>query len=165
MSAETPIWMPSPLRAADANLSRFIAQVAERRAGVADYASLYRWSIERPAEFWEALWAFADVAGERGDGPALEHGERMPGARWFGGARLNFAENLLRGPDAEPALVFRNERGTRRELSRGQLRSEVARVAAGLARDGVGAGDVVAGFLPNVPEAVIAMLAAASLGA
>jgi acetoacetyl-CoA synthetase len=165
MMAETPIWTPSPLRVADANLTRFITHVLERRREVTDYAALYRWSIERPAEFWEALWAFAEVAGERGDGPALEHGERMPGARWFRGSRLNFAENLLRGPDAEPALVFRNERGARRELSRAELRSEVARVAAGLARDGVVAGDVVAGFLPNVPEAVIAMLAAASLGA
>ena len=89
----------------------------------------------------------------------------MPGARWFPGARLNFAENLLRGPDAEPAIVFRNERGDRRELSWQALRSEVARVAAGLARDGVGPGDVVAAFLPNLPETVIAMLAAASRGA
>ena len=98
-------------------------------------------------------------------GPALEHGDRMPGARWFPGATLNFAENLLRGPDAEPAIVFRSERGDRRELSWQSLRAEVGRVAAGLARDGVGPGDVVAAFLPNLPETVIAMLAAASRGA
>src|SRR5687768_14074087 len=139
--------------------------VEGRGPPVADPDALYRWSIERPGDFWEALWAFADVTGDRGDGPALEHGERMPGARWFAGAKLNFAENLLRGPDAEPAIVFRNERGDRRELSWQALRSEVARVAAGLARDGVGPGDVVAAFLPNLPETVIAMLAASSRGA
>ena len=165
MSAEPPIWKPSRLRAADANLTRFMAAVAASGRSVPDYEALYGWSVEEPAAFWESLWAFAGVVGERGAGPALEHGDRMPGARWFHGARLNFAENLLRGPDAEPAIVFRNERGTRRELSWMVLRAEVARIAAGLARDGVVPGDVVAGFLPNLPEAVIAMLAAASVGA
>ena len=165
MTAESPIWTPSLFRIADANLTRFMTFVEGRGPPVADPDALYRWSIERPGDFWEALWAFADVTGDRGDGPALEHGERMPGARWFAGAKLNFAENLLRGPDAEPAIVFRNERGDRRELSWQALRSEVARVAAGLARDGVGPGDVVAAFLPNLPETVIAMLAAASRGA
>ena len=165
MGAEQPIWSPSLFRIADANLMRFMTFVEGRGPPVPDPDALYRWSIERPGDFWEALWAFADVTGDRGDGPALEHGERMPGARWFAGAKLNFAENLLRGPDAEPAIVFRNERGDRRELSWQALRSEVARVAAGLARDGVGPGDVVAAFLPNLPETVIAMLAAASRGA
>jgi acetoacetyl-CoA synthetase len=165
VSAEPPIWTPSPLRIADANLTRFIALAGRRGAPADGYDALYRWSIERPDAFWEALWDFACVAGERGAGPALVDGERMPGARWFPGARLNFAENLLRGPDAEPAIVFRNERGERREIAWGELRAGVARVALGLARDGVGPGDVVAGFLPNLPEAVIAMLAAASLGA
>jgi acetoacetyl-CoA synthetase len=165
VSAEPPIWTPSPLRAADANLTRFMSAVAARGAGVEDYGALYRWSVENPAVFWEALWDFAGVAGERGAGPALEHGERMPGARWFAGARLNFAENLLRGPDAEPAIVFRNERGARREVSWVKLRAEVARIASGLRRDGIAPGDVVAGYLPNLPEAVVAMLAAASIGA
>ncbi len=165
MSAESPIWTPSLFRIADANLTRFMALVEGRGARIADPDELHRWSVESPEDFWEALWEFAAVAGDRGGGPALEHGERMPGARWFPGAKLNFAENLLRGPDAEPAIVFRNERGDRRELSWQALRSEVARVAAGLARDGVGRGDVVAAFTPNLPEAVIAMLAAASRGA
>jgi acetoacetyl-CoA synthetase len=165
VSAESPIWTPSLFRIADANLTRFMALVEGRGARIADPDELHRWSVESPEDFWEALWEFAAVAGDRGGGPALEHGERMPGARWFPGAKLNFAENLLRGPDAEPAIVFRNERGDRRELSWQALRSEVARVAAGLARDGVGRGDVVAAFTPNLPEAVIAMLAAASRGA
>jgi acetoacetyl-CoA synthetase len=165
VGAELPIWSPSLFRIADANLTRFMTFVEGRGPPIPDPDALYRWSIERPGDFWEALWAFADVAGNRGDGPALEHADRMPGARWFPGARLNFAENLLCGPDGEPAIVFRNERGDRRELSWQSLRSEVARVAAGLARDGVGPGDVVAAFLPNLPETVIAMLAATSRGA
>ncbi len=165
MVAESPIWTPSLFRIADANLTRFITFVEGRGLRIADADALYRWSVERPADFWEALWSFADVAGDRGGGPALEGGDRMPGARWFPGAKLNFAENLLRGPDAEPAIVFRNERGQRRELDWQSLRAEAARVAPGLARDGVGPGDVVAAFLPNLPEAVIAMLAAASRGA
>ena len=165
MGAETPIWTPSLFRIADANLTRFLAQAAARGVAVTDSESLYRWSVDQPAAFWEAVWDFAGVVGDRGTGPALVDGSRMPGARWFPGARLNFAENLLRGPDEEPAIVFRNERGDRRELSRGQLRADTARIAAGLVRDGVGPGDVVAGFLPNVPETVVAMLASASIGA
>jgi acetoacetyl-CoA synthetase len=165
MGADEPIWTPSLFRIADAELTRFMAFADARGADARDYAALHAWSTAQPAAFWDALWEFAGVAGERGDGPALEGGDRMPGARWFPGARLNFAENLLRGPDAEPAIVFRNERGERRELSWSLLRGDVARIAAGLASDGVGPGDVVAGFLPNLPEAVIAMLATASLGA
>src|SRR5688572_2967153 len=139
--------------------------VEGRGPRIADPDALYRWSVDRPGDFWEALWAFAGVAGDRGDGPALEHGDRMPGARWFSGARLNFAENLLRGPDGETAIVFRNERGDRRELTWRELREDVARIADGLRADGIGPGDVVAAYLPNLPETVIAMLAAASLGA
>ncbi len=166
MSAETPIWTPSLFRIEDANLTRFMAFVEARGTRLTDYDSLYRWSIGDPAAFWAALWDFCGVRGERGGNAVLTHGERMPGARWFPAARLNFAENLLAaGPDAEPAIVFRNERGYRREVRWGELRAEVGRVAAGLAGDGIGPGDVVAGYLPNLPEAVIAMLAATSLGA
>jgi acetoacetyl-CoA synthetase len=165
MSAEPPIWTPSLFRIADANLTRFMAFAGSHGAPTSDYDAFHAWSVTEPAAFWDTLWEFAGVVGPRGTGPALEHGDRMPGARWFAGARLNFAENLLRGPDAEPAIVFRNELGARREISWKELRAEVARIAAGLRADGVGPGDVVAGFLPNMPEAVIAMLASASLGA
>jgi len=166
VSDAQPIWTPSLFRIADANLTRFMAFVESRGTRIPDYDALYRWSVADPGAFWEALWGFCGVRGSRGEGPALADGERMPGARWFPGARLNFAENLLAaGPDAEPAIVFRNERGDRRELAWGELRAEVARIAAGLRDMGVGDGDVVAGFLPNLPEAVIAMLATASVGA
>jgi acetoacetyl-CoA synthetase len=165
MGAEQPIWTPSLLRIADANLTRFMAFAGSRGAPIDDYPEFHRWSVEQPAAFWEALLEFADVIAERGSGPALVDGERMPGARWFPGARLNFAENLLRGPDREPALIFRNERAMRRTVSWQELRSDVARIASGLRACGIGPGDRVAGYLPNLPEAVIAMLATASLGA
>jgi acetoacetyl-CoA synthetase len=165
MESDEPIWTPSLFRIADANLTRFMSFAAARGADAADYGALYDWSVAKPAAFWEALFDFAGVIGDRGSGPVLADGDRMPGARWFPGARLNFAENLLRGPDAGPAIVFRNERGARRELSWRELRAETARIAAGLRADGIGPGDVVAGFLPNLPESVIAMLATSSIGA
>jgi acetoacetyl-CoA synthetase len=162
-----PIWSPSPQRASATNLARFMACVNARQgAQMADYSDLYRWSIDKPAQFWSELARFADIrASWVKDGPVIANAEQMPAARFFTGARLNFAENLLRYRDACPALVFRNERGTRHELSYRQLYAEVARVAAGLKAAGVGAGDRVAAFMPNLPETAIAMLATASLGA
>jgi acetoacetyl-CoA synthetase len=133
---------------------------------MADYSDVYRWSIDNPAQFWAEVARFADVrASCAKDGPVIENPGAMPGARFFPSARLNFAENLLRHRDTLPALVFRNERGERRELSYRQLYDEVARVAAGLKAAGVVAGDRVAAFMPNLPETAVAMLATASLGA
>jgi acetoacetyl-CoA synthetase len=160
------IWRPSAARIANSNLTRFMRCVNARRGlELRDYAALYAWSVDEPADFWTELARFADVRAEWGAGPAIEHPERMPGARFFPAARLNFAANLLKFADERPALVFRNERGTRRALSYGELRAEVARIADGLRSAGVGAGDRVAGYLPNLPETTIAMLATASLGA
>ena len=165
MNDETPIWTPSPLRRADAKLTRFTAFAQARGAPQGDYSALWAWSVAQPSDFWEALLEFTGVIAERGDGPALSDGGKMPGASWFGSTRLNFAENLLRHAGPEPAIVFCNERGARRELSRDWLAAEAARVADGLRTAGVQAGDRVAGFLPNVPEAVVAMLATSSIGA
>ena len=139
--------------------------VASRGIPLPDYAALYRWSIEDPEAFWSALWRFCDVIGE-GPGPPLgARAGEMPGAEWFPEARLNFAENLLRRRDDAPALVFRGEDRVRRTLSFAELYARVARLAAALRAWGVQPGDRVAGYLPNLPEAVIAMLAAASVGA
>src|SRR5580693_2663807 len=162
----TELWRPPAARIADANLTRFMKCLNARRGmHLADYDALYAWSLAEPEQFWTELARFADVRGDFTAGPVLEHPQQMPGARFFPNARLNFAENLLKFDDEEPALVFRNERGTRRSLSYRELRFEVARVAAGLRDAGVVAGDRVAGFLPNLPETTIAMLATASLGA
>jgi len=161
-----PVWTPSAERIAGANITRFIACVSARRSlNLKSHADLYAWSIEQPGEFWSELARFADVRADWGSGPAIENGALMPGARFFPTARLNFAENLLRFRDRHPAIVFRNDRGTRRELSYQELHEEVARIAAGLRAAGVVAGDRIAGFMPNLPETAIAMLATASLGA
>jgi acetoacetyl-CoA synthetase len=121
--------------------------------------------VEQPGSFWSLVWSFCDVEGD-GPGPALaDDVGRMPGTRWFPEARLNFAENLLRGDPAAPALVFRGEDRVERRLDRAQLREAVSRLAAALRAWGIEPGDRVCGVLPNGPEAVIALLAAASLGA
>src|ERR1700719_4028369 len=160
------LWRPSPARVADANLTRFMRCLNKRRGTqLREYDELYAWSLADPAAFWSELARFADVRAEWGTGPAVDQPHAMPGARFFPAATLNFAANLLRYDDDQPALVFRNERGTRRTLSYRELRTQVARVADGLRSAGVGAGDRVAGFLPNLPEATIAMLATASVGA
>ena len=160
------LWQPSPERIANANLTRFAALASERHGlNAADYATLHQWSIENRAAFWSALWDYAEIIGERGDGPVLIDGDRMPGAKWFPGARLNFAENLLRRRDDAPAILFRGEDRVRRSLSFRQLHDAVSTLAQGLRAAGVATGDRVAGYLPNMPETVVAMLATTSIGA
>jgi acetoacetyl-CoA synthetase len=161
-------------------MTAFLQRVRERRpAGaeaVADFPSLYRWSVAHPGAFWPEVWAFCEVIAEGRPGlPPWEEVvvglERMAppdpdlGPRWFTGARLNFAENLLRFADDREALVFWNELGRRRALTYRELGAAVATVAGALQAHGIAPGDRVAGFLPNLPETVIAMLATASLGA
>jgi acetoacetyl-CoA synthetase len=160
------IWTPSRERAAGSHLARFIGCVNARHGRrISTYDELHAWSIDEPAQFWRELATFSDTRAEWGSEPVLQQPQAMPGARWFAGTRLSFAENLLRYDDANPAILFANERGARRTLSWRDLRAEVARVAAGLRDAGVEPGDRVAGFLPNLPEAVIAMLATSSVGA
>jgi len=165
------IWHPSPARVAAANLTRFIESVNARTGlQLRDYDHLYAWSVEQPADFWTELARFADVRIDWGTGaPITDEAGRpslqMPGARFFRDSRLNFAENLLRFNDDQPAIVFRNERGTRSVISYKELRDTVARIADGLRAAGVVAGDRVAAYMPNLPETMIAMLAAASIGA
>jgi acetoacetyl-CoA synthetase len=161
-----PIWSPSPERVARSQLTRFMRFVRERhRAPVPDYPALHRWSIEFPENFWSGLWDFCEIRAQTRATQILEDGNRMPGARWFIDARCNYAENLLRRDGDTAAIIFLNERGQRRELSWAELRRETARIADGLRAAGVQPGDRVAGYLPNLPETVIAMLAATSLGA
>jgi acetoacetyl-CoA synthetase len=161
-----PLWRPSPQRIAAARLTEF-ARFAQARAGRAlgDYAGLHAWSVaDRPA-FWQAVW---DYAGLRAHTPAravVEDAERMPGSRWFPGATLNYAEHLLRYADDRPALVWRNERRERRVLTYADLHREAGAVAAVLRAWDVAPGDRVCGVMPNIPEAIVAMLAAASIGA
>jgi len=159
------LWSPGVRRIQDANISRFMQLIRqERDPGVIDYQSLYRFSIESPKAFWRAIWEFGGVVGFSGSN-IVEEFERMPGAHWFPDARLNFAENMLRYRDDRQALVFKSETGLNSSMSYRQLYKQVAGVASALRSMGVEPGDRVAGYLPNIPETVIAMLAATSVGA
>ncbi len=160
------VWEPSPERVAAARITAFAAGLA-REAGrtFADYGQLHAWTVDNPAAFWRQVWEFCGVVGDGPGDVVLEDPQAMLGARWFPGVRLNYAENMLQGPDQQVVIVFRAEDGRQQEWTRGRLRREVARVAAALKADGVEPGDRVAGFLPNIPESVAAMLAAATVGA
>ena len=162
------MWRPSAERVAGANLTAF-AQRAGARHGVAlpDYSALHRWSVEQPEAFWRELWRDAGVIGDAGARTLVDR-ERMPGARFFPDARLNYAENLLAGRAARgaaDALVFWGEDKVKRRFSNAELLSAVSRTAQALRAAGVGEGDRVAAYMPNMPETIIAMLATASLGA
>jgi acetoacetyl-CoA synthetase len=156
--SDRPLWTPNPEAAARTGMARFM-----RLAGKRDYAELHRWSVEQPGDFWELVWKFGEVRGEPGL-RRLINPERMPGATWFPEAKLNFAQNLLRERDASLAISFWGEDRVKRQLSRRQLYDLVSRLAQALAAAGVRKGDRVAGYLPNLPESVAAMLATASLG-
>jgi acetoacetyl-CoA synthetase len=131
---------------------------------LADYEALYAFSIERPADFWRAMWTFADIRGHMGERVVVDL-DRMPGARFFPDARLNFAENVLRLRDGTPALIFNGEGQRHRSVSHAQLFSEVCRFATALRRAGIQPGDRVAGYMPNMPETIMAALGAAAIGA
>ncbi len=180
ISEGAPLWIPDSERVLHANLTAFIAHIRSTRPagskGVNDFGSLYQWSVQQPAAFWPEVWRFSGVVADERPGrepwdEVVVGLDRMAppdpklGPRWFTGARLNFAENLLRYADDRPALIFWNEGGRQRTLSYADLGHEVSRVAAALEEHGIVPGDRVAGFLPNMPEAVIAMLATTSLGA
>jgi len=161
-----PLWTPSPERIESANLTAFVRHARERwGVDARDHAALHTWSVTEPAQFWQSVWSFCGVIGDPGTGPALVGGQRMPGARWFPAARLNYAENLLRRRDRSPAIVFWGEDRLKSEVTCAELYSEVSRLAQVLRELGVQPGERVAGYMPNIPGTVIAMLATASLGA
>jgi acetoacetyl-CoA synthetase len=130
-----PLWTPSPQRAAGSELARFM-----KLAGKSDYEALHRWSVEKPEDFWELVWRFGEVRGEPGVRRLLD-AERMPGAKWFPDATLNFAENLLRERSNRDAIVFRGEDRIRRKLSQKNLYDLVSRLSQALADAGVKKGD------------------------
>lgn len=154
-----PLWQPNPNTVGDTRMAMFMQAMGHGR-----YADLWQWSIDQPEVFWSKLWDFCGAVGDKGQ-TVLRDGDRMPGARWFPEARLNYAENLLKNRDEGEALVFWGEDKVKRRLSRAALYAEVARFQRFLVDAGVGEGDRVAGYLPNLPETLIAMLAATSLGA
>jgi acetoacetyl-CoA synthetase len=166
MTSNTCLWTPSTERVESSHVEIFRHRVNERFPVKLDnYTDLHDWSVKHSSDFWSQLWDYADIISETRGSLVLENENAMPGARWFPEARLNFAQNLLRTGSDAPALIFQGETGSPREISRTQLYKEVRAVAQALRDMGVGVGDRVAGFLPNIPEALIAMLATSAVGA
>ena len=160
MSSNPIVWRPDDERVRQSAMYRFMQE-----AGCDNYDALYRWSIDESPAFWQRLAEFCEVRFERDADTVLTRPDDIMHAGWFAGARLNYAEHLLRHGGDGAALVFVGEDGARREISRNALRRHVGEVAAALMAAGIGEGDRVAGCMPNCPEAVIAMLATTSLGA
>lgn len=165
MSADI-MWIPSPVQLKYSQMTDFLNFVNESNdLNLQSYNDLYQWSVDNIEGFWGLFWKWSGVIASHQWNKVVSYPGRMPGALWFGGSKLNFAENLLKYRDERTAIIFRGEEKVSRELSYRTLYEEVSRVARALKKNGVNKGDRVAGFIPNLPEAIIAMLAAASIGA
>ena len=161
----SPLWTPSRDRVAATRLTAFMRAVASRfQVPIGDYAALYEFSITRPEDFWRLMWEFGAVRGTMGPRVAADL-DRMPGATFFPDATLNFADNLLADRSSRIAILFKGEDRPIRTLTHAELYDGVARFAHALRREGISPGDRVAGYVPNVPEAIIAVLGAAAVGA
>jgi acetoacetyl-CoA synthetase len=164
--SERPMWEPSQALIENANVTAFARQAIRRwKLEFNTYPEFYAWSVDRPEQFWDSVWDYCGVVASNKGARVLVDGERMPGAKWFPEARLNFAENLLRRHDAADALVFWDETGFRRRVSHAELHAEVSRAAQAMRAEGLVAGDRVAAFIPNMPETAVLALAAISIGA
>ncbi len=160
------LWRPSEERIKNTNMYRFINLINETYGkDFTEYGPLYEWSIENIPDFWASMWDFGEIIASQPYDQVVDDLNKMPGAKWFSGARLNFAENLLRYRDDQVALIFKGEAQDSIKMTYAKLYDEVARVARSLKEAGVKAGDRVGGFVPNMPEAIIAMLATTSMGA
>ncbi len=160
------LWEPSEERVKASHMYRFMQEVNERYGReFTDYAELYQWSVDNIPDFWSTMWDFAEIKASRRYDQVVDDLTRMPGAKWFQGARLNFAENLLRYRDEHVALIFKGEGRDSVRITYAELYREVAQVAAAMKETGIRPGDRVVGFMPNMPQTIVAMLAATSLGA
>ncbi len=160
------LWEPTQERIKNTNMYRFMNFINEKNSqNITEYPSLYQWSIENIPDFWAAMWEFAGIKASKPYDKIIDDLGKMPGAKWFAGTRLNFAENLLRYRDNQTALIFNGEDQVAARMTYAELYDEVARVAISLRAAGVKAADRVVGFMPNMPETIIAMLAATSIGA
>lgn len=167
MSDTQPLWTPNPARQQKSQIFDFMGYVATKTGiKTQNYQQLHDWSVDKPAEFWSLFWDYADIKGEKGAAPYLVDADKMPGARFFPQGRINYAENMLVKNDDSAALIFRSEgKFVERVLSWKELNEAVSRTQQLLQDLGVEKGDRVAAFMPNMPETIIAMLAAASIGA
>jgi len=160
-----PIWSPTEQAIEQAQITQFARHVVRKyKLDLNTYPEFYQWTVDNPEEFWSEVWDWCGVIASKKGSTVLVDGDRMPGAKWFPDARLNFAENLLRRGDQGDAFIFWDERGFQRRVSYSQLTSEVSRAAQALAQLGLRPGDRVAAFIPNMPEAGMLALAALSQG-
>lgn len=160
------LWKPTQERINSTNMHEFIKYVTDRYGiSCSCYNDLYRWSVSEIPSFWEAIWDFSGVICEKPPSNIVDDVKKLPGANWFEGARLNFAENLLRYRDDRIALSFKGETQSTVSITYAQLYDSVARLASSLRNVGIKPGDRVAGFMPNMIETIIAMLASTSIGA
>lgn len=160
------LWKPSEERIKNANMTRYMRYLAEKKnLEFNNFQEMWDWSVDKREQFWETIWEFGGVIASKKWDKILENPDDMLKSKWFLGARLNFAENLLRYRDDRTALIFRSETGITKRITYAQLYDQVARMAKSLRDFGVTTGDRVAGFMPNMIETVIAMLAATSIGA
>jgi acetoacetyl-CoA synthetase len=164
--SKKPLWTPSATQIKNANMTRFIQFVNQKYGkNFKSYNDLYQWSINRIPDFWAAIWDFFDIKASKKYDKVVEDLKKFPGAKWFPGAKLNYAENLLRYRDDRLAFIFRGETQKSAKMTYAELYTTVARLAKSLREMGVVPGDRVAGYMPNMMETAIAMLAATSVGA
>jgi acetoacetyl-CoA synthetase len=161
-----PLWTPSEDRIREANLTKFLALVDEKyRLKIKSYPELHRWSVDKVSDFWSTVWDYTGIVYSRRFEKVVDDLGKFPGAKWFPGARLNFAENLLRHRDDSVALVSRTEEGRLSQTTYSDLYRRVGSLANALRKMGVLPGDRVAGYMPNIQETAVAMLAATGIGA
>ncbi|MCD6379431.1 acetoacetate--CoA ligase [bacterium] len=160
------MWKPSEKKIQDTNMFHFIAYINKQyEKQFTLYDELWQWSINNPSSLWESLWDYLEIIHSQHYDSVLVDGDKMPGAKWFSGAKLNFAENLLRYRDDRLAIIAKGETTDRVEITYAQLYDRVARLAKSMREMGVCSGDRIVGYMPNIPETIIAMLASASIGA
>jgi len=160
------MWKPKDKQVSEAQMTQFRLRVNTKfRLNLKTYAELYQWSLDSATDFWSEMWAFGGIISHSDFTCVVDDPGKMPGAQWFKDATLNYAENLLRFRDDQIAIQFRGEDQVQRSLTYAELYGQVAKTAAAMKAMGLQQGDRVAGFIPNLPEAIIAMLAAASIGA
>ena len=160
------LWQPSEKRIKNSNMYCFMQNINKKyNKNFIDYDSLYHWSVENLEDFWAEMWDFAKIKASKKYDQIIDDSKKMPGANWFKGSRLNFADNLLRFRNDATALIFRGEDKVRRSFTYNELYNETSMVAASLKEAGIKPGDRVVGFMPNMPETIVAMLAATSIGA
>ncbi len=161
-----PLWVSSKEYIKQANITRFISFVDEEHdLEINSYAELYRWSIENIQDFWKAMWKFGEIKASHGYDAVIDDPSKFPGAKWFVGATLNFAENLLRHKDDHLALIFKSETQKSVRMTYGELYDSVAHLTKPLRELKVAPGDRVAAYMPNLMETTVAMLATTSIGA